>query len=160
MPPSLPLSHTLRGHLRKTAQIWRNALALSPVIYVWHLGRVCSMTWHKYLYVKFFLAQVMPSTSVCHSLPSPSLSLLIFAYACLLPSFRLKKVIYFTLTLTSTLFTPSTFCPPFSAPSPSHYHYQLLRLPWRHRKLMMILIDAFALLWPCFTFSLHVFLRI
>lgn len=87
----------------------------------------------------------MPSTSVCHSLPSPSLSLFIFAYACLLPSFRLKKVIYFTLTLTSTLFTPSTFCPPISVPSPSHYHYQLLRLPWRHRKLMMILIDAFAL---------------
>lgn len=71
---SLPLSHTLRGHLRKTAQIWRNALALSLVIYVWHLGRDCSMTWHKYLYVKFFLAQVMPSTSVCHNLPSPSLS--------------------------------------------------------------------------------------
>lgn len=111
--------------------------------------------------LSFFLPKLCPQPqSVTVSLPLSPFSLYIFAYACLLPSFRLKKVIYFTLTLTSTLFTPSTFCPPISVPSPSHYHYQLLRLPWRHRKLMMILIDAFALLWPCFTFSLHVFLRI
>lgn len=117
---SLSLNLSLSGHLRKTAQIWRNAFALSPVIYVWHLGRVCSMTWHKYLHVKFFLAQVMPLTSVCHSLPSPSLSLCLSLclLAYLLPFFRLKKVIYFTLTLTSTLFTPSTFSPPFPTPSP------------------------------------------
>lgn len=112
----------------------RDAFALSPVIYVWHLGRVCSMTWHKYLHVKFFLAQVMPLTSVC--LLSPTLSL-----ACLLPSFSLKKkVIYFTLTL----FTPLAAAPLLSTDSCAIIIISFWGLPWRQTKLMMMLIDGFC----------------
>lgn len=116
----LSLSHTWRGHLRKTAQIWRNALALSPVIYVWHLGRVCSMTWHKYLHVKFFLAQVMPLTSVCHSLPSSfsfSQSLPTHVYCPPLDSKKSFILLWLWLQLCSR---------PAPSPLPSRHHRQAI----------------------------------
>lgn len=135
---------------------WRDAFALSPVIYVWHLDRVCSMTWHKYLHVKFFLAQVMPLTSVCLLSPvSHSLSSLFIALL-----FTQKKSHLFYFDFVHAL----SSCSPPQHRLLRHYHYQLLGATMATNKINddahRWLLLCFAFLCSCFIFLFHVFLRI
>lgn len=110
VPSPFPFSRIGERPLEKDCANFgrRNAFTLSPVIYVWHLGRVCSMTWHKYLHVKFFLAQVMPLTSVC--LLSLTLSSLFIA---LFLTQKKSNLFYFDFV------HALSSCSPHPAPSPA-----------------------------------------